>query len=112
MLVFRKKLTHRRRLVWYVMPICLFLISLGFRIPSVSQKFTSPKPSPRAVIETTGESSKFTWAKHVQPVELCEHSTELAAPAPYRIRYLFPIYRFRSAAAPEISARAPPFLLS
>lgn len=98
----------RRLAAWNIIPLCLFLIFLGIKVPPVSNKAGSPKPSPRAVIETSSESSKFTWAKLVMPVELSEVVTELPAPLFYALLFLSTVYRFRFTVAPQVSARAPP----
>ncbi|WP_183362132.1 hypothetical protein [Geomonas limicola] len=108
MLGFRTVIRTRRLAAWYVIPLCLFLLFLGLRLPTVSNKAASPKPSPRAVIETASESSKSTWAKLVMPLEPCDVLTELPAPVFYALLFLSTEYRFRCAVAPQVSARAPP----
>jgi len=108
MLGFHTLLRTRRPAAWYIIPLCLFLVFLGIRVPAVSNKTASPKPSPRAVIETTSESSKFTFAKLVMPMEPCDVVAELPAPLFYALWFLSTVYRLSSTAAPQVSARAPP----
>jgi hypothetical protein len=112
--MFRVPYKHRskRFLAWSIIPICLFLVSLGIRVPNLSRLHSSPKPNPRAVIENAGKASKPVLVKHVMAIELFNCVTELLAPEVFSAGFLPVASRFISTASPQIAARAPPTFTS
>jgi len=103
---------NKRLLAWHIVPICLFLVSLGVRLPNLGNTHSSPKPNPRAVIETSSQSSKLTVVKYIVACEFCDYATELLEPTLFPTRFLPFSYRCTSATPPATGARAPPVFLS
>jgi hypothetical protein len=105
--------TNKRVLAWSVMAISLFLVSLGIRVPNLTRLHSSPKPNPRAILETTCKSSKpalskAATAKHVVSVELFNSVPELPAPRLFPLHFPALAYSCIATVSPQISARAPP----
>jgi hypothetical protein len=108
---------NKRQLAWSVIAISLFLVSLGIRVPHLTLLHSSPKPNPRAILETASKASKPTIsksaiAKHDISVELFKSVPELPAPKLFPLRFLTVAYRFNTSLPPQISARAPPVYAS
>jgi hypothetical protein len=99
---------NKRLLACFIVPMCLFLVILGFRVPDMARQHSSPKPSPRAVIETTSKSSKIATAKQVIAVELFDGVPELLTPVFFPTGHLPVTHRIGGAESPLICARAPP----
>jgi len=104
---------NKRFLSWTVMAISLFLVSLGIRVPNLTRLHSSPKPNPRAILETACKASKpalskAATAKHVISVALFNGVSELPAPTLFPLRFLAVAYNCDAAVPPQISARAPP----
>ena len=98
----------KRLLAWIIIPVCLFLVSLGIRVPNLAHLHASPKPAPRAVIETASKAGKPPLAKQVIAIEFIHSAPELVAPTLFPSRFLPAAYRFNFTLPPQISARAPP----
>ena len=103
---------NKRLLAWSIIPLCLFLVSLGLRVPNLTRLHPSPKPAPRAVVETASKADKPALAKQIFVVELFNSVPELLAPELLPLRFLPLTYRFSSTAPPQIAARAPPVFVS
>jgi hypothetical protein len=99
---------NKRLLACFIVPMCLFLVILGFRVPDMARQHSSPKPSPRAVIETASKYSKITAAKQVVAVEIFDGTPELLTPVFFPARHLPVTHRMGGAQSPLICARAPP----
>jgi hypothetical protein len=98
----------RKYFAWSIIPFCLFLISMGFRIPNLTGLHSSPKPTPRAVLETTSKASHHAAVDHVQAFELCNNVPSLKAPKSFRSTFLRETCQFTSLTPPQCGARAPP----
>jgi hypothetical protein len=101
-------------LAWSVMAISLFLVSLGIRVPNLTRLHSSPKPNPRAILETACKASKpalakATTARHVISVEPFNSVFELPAPKLSPLCFLAVAYKCKATVPPQVSARAPPF---
>ena len=99
---------NKRHLAWFIIPVCLFLVSLGISVPNLTHPHASPKPAPRAVIETAGKADKPALAKQVIAIEFLNSAPELLAPTFSPSRFLPVAHRFNFTLPPQISARAPP----
>jgi hypothetical protein len=99
---------NKRLLAWSIIAACLFLVSLGIRVPNLTLLHASPKPTPRAVIETASNAGKPALAKQVIAIELFHSAPELLAATLFPSRFLPVAYRFNFTLTPQISARAPP----
>jgi len=117
--MFRLCYLHKntRLLAWSVTAISLFLVSLGIRVPNLTLLHASPKPNPRAILETASKASKPTIsktaiAKHVTSVELFNSAPDLLAPALFPLRFLAIAYSFNTTVVPKPGARAPPVYTS
>jgi hypothetical protein len=97
----------RKHLAWAVIPICLFLISMGIRVPNLTS-LHPPKPRPRAVIETTSKTSQDASTKSVIAVELCDNLPALLPPELFKSRFSRETCQFSSTTPPQTDARAPP----
>jgi hypothetical protein len=106
------KLRNKRLLAWSIIPICLFLVSLGIRVPNLSRLHSSPKPTPRAVIENVSKAGKFAMVKHVMAIELFNSVPEVLAPQFIPARFRPVIHRLTRTVPPQIAARAPPVVTS
>lgn len=102
------KQRNKRLLAWSIIPICLFLVSLGIRVPNLSRLYSAPKPTPRAVIENASKAGKPVLVKQVVPIELFNSVPEVLAPEFITARFLPVNHRFTRTASPQIAARAPP----
>ena len=105
---------HRNKwfLAWSVITICLFLVFLGIRVPDLTSLHSSPNPKPRAIIETSSKTGKSAIAKSVIAFEHFNAIPELLPPKLVRSRLRPEVYQFKSAAPPQIGARAPPVFCS
>ena len=104
---------NKRVLAWSVMAVSLFLVSLGIRVPNLTGLHSSPKPNPRAILETACKAAKpalakAATAKHVICAELFNSVFELPAPKLSPLRFLAVAYNCNATVLPQISARAPP----
>jgi hypothetical protein len=109
----RHRHKNKRVFAWSVMAISLFLVSLGIRVPNLTRLHSSPKPNPRAILETASKASKpalskSATAKHVISVELFNSVSELPAPTLFPLRFLAAAYSCNDSVPPQLSARAPP----
>jgi hypothetical protein len=102
---------NRKLFVWSVIPICLFLISMGIRVPNLSN-LHPPKPRPQAILETTSKTSQDSTTNQVVAVELCDNLPALLSPEIFRSRFPGAVYKFSSIPHSPRSARAPPVLFS
>ena len=113
MVSLRYKHKNKRLLAWYIIPICLFLVALGIRVPNLTRLHTSPKPTPRAVLETASKTCKtVVVAKQIVAMDCFDCVPMLVAPELFPLRFLPVAYRFSYTAPPQISARAPPVFIS
>ena len=103
-------MSKKRLLAWCVMPVCLFLISMGIKLPNLASLHSAPKPRPRAVIETTSKTCQHATTNNVLAVELCDNLPTLLPPKAFRSRLPRGTFQFRSTTPPRTDARAPPFL--
>ncbi|HJV67238.1 MAG TPA: hypothetical protein VJ550_16005 [Geomonas sp.] len=97
----------RRVLGWFLVPIFLCLVAMGARVPGTSHRH-SPKPRPRAIIESSFKNSEDATVKSVLTAELCESIALPRPPAAYRTSFQEKTFRFCSITSPEKDARAPP----
>jgi len=112
MVSLRYKHRNKRLLVWSILPLCLFLVALGIRVPNLTRLHSSPKPAPRAVIESASKASKSAVARQFIAMECFDAIPELLAPELFPTRFLPVAYQFSDTAPPQISARAPPAFTS
>jgi hypothetical protein len=98
---------NKKLLSWYIIPVCLFLMAMGIRVPNLST-LRPPKPSPRAVIETTNKSSQDVTTKNVIALEFFDSLPTLHHPVLFRSRFTPEICQFSSTTPPQSDARAPP----
>lgn len=95
-----------------VVPICLFLISFGIRVPDLSNLCSTPKPRPRAVVETTSKNTSKTGhhapSKQVHAVALSEEPPSLVPPQAAPTRFFEESHDLVSITPPQTGARAPP----
>lgn len=107
----------RKVLACCVIPVCLFLITLGIRIPNLANQHAAPKQRPRAVVESTCKkntcrSVQDAATAKILPVEICSALPELLPPRSVRTCFSRHIYSFQCITLPPSGARAPPFLTS
>jgi len=97
----------RRMLVWSVLPICLFLVFLGMRVPT-SGSLHRVKPRACAIIESSQKSSQEAGVKSVALLAVCQQQPALVPPQPLRGRFLRETCRLVSTPPVASCARAPP----
>ena len=98
---------RKRLFIWWVMPVCLFLVSMGVRVPNLTT-LHPPKPSARAIIEASNKTSQDATAKDVVALEFCDHPATQPSPEIFASRFHREEYRFSSITPALRSARAPP----
>ena len=81
-------------------------------MPNLSRQHSSPKPTPRAVIENASKAGKPILVKQVVPIELFNSVPEVLAPEFITGRFPPVSQRFTRTASPQIAARAPPVVAS
>jgi hypothetical protein len=101
----------RQFLALSVLPLCVFLMSLGMRVPNLASLCSSPKPRPRAVIERVSKAAQTIAVKKGIPEADAEGSDPVAVPLPPEavpICFSHCTWQFQSVTPPTRSARAPP----
>jgi hypothetical protein len=100
--------SNRTLLAWYIIPACLFLIALGMRLPDLARLHSSPKPTPRAVVESASKAGKSVVVKQVVAAVFFSSPNELPERELFPLRFRTVSYQVESSVPPQISARAPP----
>ena len=103
---------NKRLIACSIIPIGLFLVSLGIRTPHLTLVHSSPTPKPRAVIETSKKTIKHDIARYFMDVELFHNVAELPAPAVFKTRVMPVVHRLNSTMTPQTGARSPPLFAS
>lgn len=92
-----------------LLPLCIFLLTLGMRVPDLANPHCGPKPRPRAVIEKPAKSCAFATVKKAAPAaEPCDKAPVVVPPELFEAFYSHQAYRFQSVTLPTRGARAPP----
>jgi hypothetical protein len=99
---------NKKVITWTFVPLCLLLVFMGMRVPALGKVPSTPKPRPRAIIESSYKTGQDASACDSLVVDL-QH--DLPAPllvqpfpaAPPREASLF-----SSIAVSRSGARAPP----
>lgn len=102
----------RKFLAWPVVPICLFLITIGMRVPNLASLHTPPKPRPRAVIESVCKTPHDATAKKIVALEPCDTVPGLTPPENFPKYTSHDVPGYRSITLPLSGARAPPLFRS
>ena len=100
----------KRMIAYAVVITCLFLVSMGIKVPNLS-RLHSPKPCPRAIIENASKTSQDATAKSLIAVELCDHAPSLQPPRAFRSTFPQQTCQFSSLPPSQSGARAPPSLI-
>lgn len=101
---------RRRFCAWSILPMCLFLVALGIRLPDLGNVHSTPKPRPRAVIvESTKKSGEEVTAKKIVVVALCPDTPALLPPVTFRQSHPRESRRFDFNLPSARCARAPPY---
>ena len=85
----------------------LCLVFLGMRVPNLS-KLSSPKPRPRAVIETPVKAGQPAGARVNADVVSCQIAHLLTVPTPFNSSFHQEIRKFNFIPIEYHTARAPP----
>ena len=103
----------RKLLAWSAIPVCLFLITMGIRLPNLATLHATPKPRPRAVLETisknTSKPSPHVTTSSLQLAELCDNLPAFAPRSLFRSRLFVETRQFDFISSIRCSARSPPF---
>lgn len=92
-----------------LLPLCIFLITLGMRVPSLAELQSGPKPRPRAVIEKPAKSTSAVTAKKAVPAAEPSGKAPVVAPQKtFEVFYSQQAHPFNSLTLPTRGARAPP----
>ena len=89
----------------------LFLIALGMQVPDFSHPH-SPKPRPRAIIETAVKSAKESAHGWSKLIAACSPAIVLCGLQPVRVPFRPEQYAFLCTIISYIPARSPPPLFS
>jgi hypothetical protein len=101
---------NRSLLGWVMAPLFLCLIVMGARVPSLNGP-QSPKPRPRAIIESSFKNSEDATVKQsAMAAEICGAQPSLLPPREYRLAFREESFSFFSISSPQSDARAPPTL--
>ena len=93
--------------IWFLIPICLCLICLGVRVPSLSRPH-APKHHPRAVLETVHKTGQDTGASNTLVAATCQSLPALNAPELVPSTFCTKNCRYLSTILAHRGARAPP----
>jgi len=85
----------------------LCLVFLGMRVPNLS-KLHTPKPRPRAVIETTVKAGQPAGTRVIADVDAYQIALVLNPPTPFRSSFRQEIRKFNFIPIENHTARAPP----
>jgi hypothetical protein len=95
--------------LWWIVPVCLLLVSMGMRVPNVGPRY-APKPRPRAIVESGSKTSQDATAKKsIESMELCSSVDTLQRDEFFAGPCSGPSFKFSSAIPAPTGARAPPF---
>ncbi|ABQ24734.1 hypothetical protein Gura_0520 [Geotalea uraniireducens Rf4] len=98
---------HKRLLCTVIATAALCLVFLGMRVPNLS-KLHSPKPRPRAIIETTVKAGQPAGIRVNADVVTCQIAPFLAVPTPFSSSFHQEIRKFNFIPIEHHTARAPP----
>jgi hypothetical protein len=98
--------------LWWIVPICLLLVSMGMRVPNVGPR-NAPKPRPRAVVESGSKSSQDATSKRsIEAMELGSGVKTLQREEFFAGPCSGPSVKYSSAIPAPTGARAPPLPVS
>jgi hypothetical protein len=99
---------NRKIVTWAVVPICLFLIVMGMRVPPMGGPHATPKPRPRAVVENSYKTAQDATANDVLALQLSHQIPAPLLQRTFRTRVSPETCLFSSVAPAKTGARAPP----
>lgn len=102
----------RKFVAWPALPLCVFLIFIGMRVPNLASLHTAPKPRPRAVIESVSKAPQDATAKEILALEISQAVPATAQLQAYPAAAFQLFSHYRSITLPLNGARAPPFFAS
>ena len=109
MSVLKIPISNKRLCCTVFVTASLFLVFLGMRVPNLS-KLHSPKPRPRAIIETTIKASQTAGIRVNADVIACPLALVLNFPTPFISSSRQEIRKVDFISIEHQSARAPPVI--
>jgi hypothetical protein len=105
----RIPITNTRLRCAVIVTVSLCLVFLGMRAPNISRAH-SPKPRPRAVIETAVKISQMAGTRVNVDVEACKIALVLNISTPFRSTFRQEIRKISFIPIEHHTARAPPVI--